>query len=118
MQVTPERMSGWWISPALPTIANLLLAALWGFSTAGGWGEAAFCADAGVSGDDCAADFQLAVLFSLPPAVLATVIVLISWGLPRVRRRPGRLDALLTVAAALWVLAEGILFLGGYFAAS
>jgi hypothetical protein len=42
--------------------------------------------------------------------------VLVSWSLPGVRRRPRRLDALLTAAAALWVLAEAILFVGGYLA--
>jgi hypothetical protein len=118
VQVTPERMNGWWISPALPTIANCLLAALWGFSTAGGWGESAFCGTTGGRDGDCAAGFELAVLLSILPAALATIIVLVSWGLPRVRHRPGRLDALLTVAAALWVLAEGILFIGGYLAKS
>ncbi|MFB4317310.1 hypothetical protein [Actinomadura sp. 21ATH] len=117
MQVTPERMNGWWISPALPTAANCLLAALWTFSTAGGWGEAAFCAGAaGEPRDECADAVRMAVLLSVPPAALATVIVLASWALPRVRRHPVRLDALLTCAAALWILAGGILFTGGYIA--
>ncbi|MEW2359855.1 hypothetical protein [Spirillospora sp. NPDC029432] len=116
MQVTPERMSGWWISPALPTVANCLLAALWAFSTAGGWGEAAFCADAGALGGECADAVRTAILFSVPPAALAAMIVLTSWALPRVRRHPARLDALLTCAAALWILAEGIVFVGGYIA--
>ena len=53
---------------------------------------------------------------SFAPAVLATMIVLAAWLLPRVRRDAGRLDALLTAAAFLWVAAEAILFIGGYFA--
>jgi hypothetical protein len=36
------RPNGWWISPAIPTIANCALAVLWVFSALGGWGDAAF----------------------------------------------------------------------------
>ncbi|MFC5754940.1 hypothetical protein [Actinomadura rugatobispora] len=118
MQVISERPNGWRISPALPTIANALLAVLWGFSTLGGWGEAAFCGEAGRLDTVCAAAFEPAVALSVPPALLAIAVVMISWSLPGVRHRPQRLDALLTVAAALWVLAEGILFVGGYLAKS
>ncbi|GAA2455058.1 hypothetical protein GCM10010191_87620 [Actinomadura vinacea] len=116
MQVISERTNGWWISPALPTIANCLLAVLWGFSTAGGWGEAAFCGEDDHLDTVCAADFEPAVALSTPPALLAAAMVVISWALPGVRRKPQRLDALLTVAAAVWVVAEGILFVGGYLA--
>jgi hypothetical protein len=114
VQVISERPNGWWVSPALPTIANGLLAVLWGFSTAGGWGKAAFCGEDAQRDLVCASDFDLAVMLSLPPALLAATMVLVSWSVPGVRRRPQRLDALLTVAAAIWVVAEGILFIGGY----
>jgi hypothetical protein len=36
--------------------------------------------------------------------------------MPGVRRRPSRLDVTLTVAAFVWVIAEGVLFIGGYLA--
>jgi hypothetical protein len=104
------------VSPALPTVANCLLALLWGFSTAGGWGEAAFCGEGVGRAPACAADFELAITLSMPPALLAAAVGLVSWALPGVRRRPQRLDALLTIAAALWVVAEGVLFIGGYVA--
>ena len=114
VQVISGRQNGWWVSPALPTIANCLLAVLWGFSTAGGWGEAAFCGE-GIQRDPiCASDVEFVITLSLAPAVVAAAVVLISWALPGVRRRPQRLDALLTMAAAMWVFAEGILFVGGY----
>ncbi|MFF5265521.1 hypothetical protein ACFY4C_42165 [Actinomadura viridis] len=118
MQVTPERGDGRWVSPAIPTIANCLLALLWGFSAAGGWAETAFCGEGESRDDACAAEFGPAVTVSVPPAVLAAVMVLFSWGLPGVRRRPERQGVLLTLAAVIWVLAEGILFAGGYLAKS
>ncbi|WP_433333058.1 hypothetical protein [Spirillospora sp. CA-294931] len=110
------RQNGWWISPAIPTIANCLLALLWGFSAYGGWGDAAFCGEAEARDPVCSSDFELAVLFSVPPAVLAAAIAVAAWALPSTRHRPDRLDALLTIAAIVWILAEGILFIGGYVA--
>ncbi|MDL4772707.1 MULTISPECIES: hypothetical protein [Thermomonosporaceae] len=112
----PGRPNGWWISPAVPTIANGALAALWGFSAYGGWGEAAFCGESDARDAGCAADFENTVALSAPVAFLAAVAVLTAWSTPRLRSRPQRLDALLTVAAFGLVLAEGILFLGGYLA--
>jgi hypothetical protein len=116
VQVISERSNGWWVSPALPTIANCLLAVLWGFSTVGGWGEAAFCGTAARRDASCAADFEPAVMLSIAPAALAAALAATSWALPGIRRSPQRLDALLTVAAAMWVVAEGVLFVGGYLA--
>jgi hypothetical protein len=116
VQVRPERPDGWWISPAIPTIANIALAAFWAFSTVGDWGYEAFC---GAHRDPgCAARLDHAVLLSLVPATLATVIALAAWSLPRVRHAADRLDGLLTASAFLWVAAEAILFVGGYLAQS
>ncbi|MBO2454774.1 hypothetical protein J4573_47335 [Actinomadura barringtoniae] len=112
----PGRSNGWWISPAIPTIANAVLAVLWGFSALGGWGDAAFCGDADQHDPGCGDDFGFTVRLSVPFAVLAAVIGVAAWALPRVRHNPARLDALLTVGAFLWVLAEGVLFIGGYIA--
>lgn len=116
MQARPERSDGWWISPAIPTIANVALAAFWGFSTLGDWGYEAFCGARAARDPGCATRLDHAVLMSLVPAVLATVIALGAWLIPRVRRDAERLDGLLTVSAFLWVAAEAILFVGGYLA--
>jgi hypothetical protein len=116
VQVMPERANGWWISPAIPTIANCVLAALWFFSALGGWGDAAFCGEDDRRDPGCSAGFDDAVRLSAPVALLAVGLVAAAWALHGIRRRPGRLDALLTVAAFVWVLAEAVLFVGGYLA--
>ncbi len=109
-----ERPNGWWISPAIPTIANCALAALWIFSALGGWGEAAFCGEDEGHDPSCAAGFDDAVRVSAPVAVIAAALAVTAWTVPAVRRRPYRLDVLLAVAAFTWVIAEGVLFVGGY----
>ncbi|RKS71268.1 hypothetical protein BZB76_5757 [Actinomadura pelletieri DSM 43383] len=114
----PGRSDSWWISPAVPTIANSVLAVLWLFSAVGGWGDAAFCGEDEQRDQRCSAAFDDAVRVSAPLAVLATVLVVTAWSMPGVRRRPDRLDTLLAVAAVTWVLAEGVLFIGGYLAES
>ncbi|MFB4311915.1 hypothetical protein [Actinomadura sp. GTD37] len=116
MQAVPGRSNGWWISPAIPTIANFVLAVLWFFSAIGGWGDAAFCGEDDGHDPGCGAVFAEAVRLSAPVAVLAAVIAVAAWTVQSVRRRPERLDALLTVAAFVWVLAEAVLFVGGHLA--
>ncbi|MCP9969985.1 hypothetical protein LUX57_36335 [Actinomadura madurae] len=101
---------------AIPTIANCALAVLWGFSALGGWGDAAFCGEGELRDPGCAAGFDDAVRLSAPVAVIAAAVAVTAWSMPGVRRRPDRLDLLLTAAAFIWVLAEGILFIGGYLA--
>lgn len=116
MHATPEQPNGWWISPAIPTIANVMLAVLWLFSTLGGWGDAAFCGEGADHDATCSAGFGNAVLASVPPAAGGLGLGIASWTLPAVRHRPERLDRLLTVAAVLWVAAEAVLFVGGFLA--
>ena len=116
MQAMPGRSNGWWISPAIPTIANCALALLWFFSALGGWGDAAFCGDNDAHDPSCGAAFKDAVLFSIPVALVATTLAVAAWAMPTVRHNAGRLDALLTVAAVVWILAEGVLVIGGYLA--
>jgi hypothetical protein len=116
VQAMPGRANGWWISPAVPTIANCALAALWFFSAIGGWGDAAFCGEDDRHDPGCGAGFDDAVRLSSPVAVIAVAVVITAWAMQGVRRRPGRLDAFLTVAAFIWVLAEAVLFVGGYLA--
>src|SRR5687767_2042142 len=107
----PRRPNGWWISPAIPTVANVALGALWAFSTVGGWGEAAFCGEGEGRDPGCVAEFDDAVLASILPAALAFALAVSAWSLPRVRRNAGRLDALLIGAAFLWIAAEAVLVL-------
>ncbi|WP_125621307.1 MULTISPECIES: hypothetical protein [Actinomadura] len=118
MQVAPRRTGEWWISPAIPAVADVVLAALWTFTAFGGWGEQAFCEAGGVHDPACATSFQNSVLASLAVVIPAVAITLAALALPRVRRHPDRLGMMLTAAAFLWVGAEGILFLGGYLAQS
>lgn len=101
------------ISPAIPTVANLALAALWACTALAGWGEQAFCGEAGHRAPECVDGFETAVLASLAVAVPAAVIAVGAWTLPAVRRNAARLEAALTLAALMWVVAEGVLFLGG-----
>ena len=105
---------GWWISPAIPTIANCVLGALWGFSAFGGWGRTAFCRDGGPLDQSCSSGFDTTIIISLVPAVLAGLLAVGSWVTPAVRRDPTLLDTLLTIAALTWVIAQGVLFIGGY----
>ncbi len=116
MQAVPGRMNGWWISPAVPTIANCALAALWLFSAIGGWGDAAFCGEDERHDPRCGAGFEDAVRLSSPAAAIAAAVAVAAWAAHGIRRRPGLLDASLTIAAFIWVLAEAVLFIGGYLA--
>jgi hypothetical protein len=113
-----ERPNGWWISPAIPTIANCALAVLWAFSALGGWGDAAFCGEGEGYDPGCGAGFDDAVRASAPVALIAAALAVTAWSMPGIRRSPYRLDVLLTVAAFTWVIAEGVLFVGGYLAQS
>ncbi|MES9602103.1 MULTISPECIES: hypothetical protein [Actinomadura] len=116
MQAMSGRPNGWRISPAIPTIANCALAVLWLFSALGGWGDAAFCGEDEGRDLECAAGFEDAVRISAPVAVAAAAVAVTAWSMPAVRRRPWRLDVTLTVTAFAWVIAEGVLFVGGYLA--
>lgn len=116
MQVAPRRVGEWRISPAIPAVANLTLAALWAFTALGGWGEQAFCGADAAPDANCAAGVGGAVLVSLGAVVPALGIFLAAAAFYSVRRDPNRLTGMLTVAAILWVLAEGVVFLGGHLA--
>ena len=118
MQGPSRYTSGWWISPAIPATANCTLALLWAFSGFGGWGESAFCADEENRDPRCVGRFGDAVAVSLVPAVVAAIIALAAWALPRIRRNDARLDRALTISALVWVAAEAVLFVGGMLAKS
>ncbi|MBA9003347.1 hypothetical protein [Thermomonospora cellulosilytica] len=108
-----SRAGGLRISPAIPTVANLALAALWACTALAGWGEQAFCGDIGHREPGCADGFGVAVLASLVLAVPAAAVAVAAWALPGTRRNAARLEAVLTLTALMWVAAEGILFVGG-----
>jgi hypothetical protein len=115
VQASPGGQGRWWVSPAIPTIANVALAALWGFSALGGWGTSAFCGDE-TTQQICADRIDLVISVSGAPAAMGAALALGSWAVPRVRRDADRLDTVLSLAAILWIIAGAILFVGGYLA--
>jgi hypothetical protein len=99
------------ISPVIPTIAVLLLAALWGASVYAGWGLAAFCSD-GEPGRACADRLETVSTFSGLFAALAACCSVAAW----VLRVPRAFTPLMIAAISMWVAAEGVLFVGGMLA--
>ncbi|WP_329086917.1 hypothetical protein [Streptosporangium sp. NBC_01469] len=96
------------ISPVIPVVANLLLAALWGLSVFAGWGFEAFCSDFGCA-DRLDGVVRLSSLFAAV-AACCTVAALLT---PVTRGDKNRFTVLLSAGVAAWVIAEGILFAGG-----
>jgi hypothetical protein len=111
-------LEGCWLSPVIPTIGNVALAVLWAFSAYGGWGITAFCDGGPGSAAGCRAGFGATVAISIPVAALGAALVLAAWTIPYVRRRPRRQLLGLLIAALSWVLAEAVLFAGGWLAQS
>ncbi|MEZ0075215.1 hypothetical protein [Planotetraspora sp. GP83] len=97
-------MTRTWVPPAIPTVASLLLAALWGLSVFDGWGMDAFCSNAD-SYVACADRIATATLLSAAIALVAATSTAAAW----ITRRA----ALLGVGVGAWVLAVGVLFVGG-----
>lgn len=98
------------IPPLLPTVASLLLAALWGFSVFAGWGLEAFCATGEVA-PACAERLGTVSAVSGLFAVTAAICTAGAWILP------ARFGPLMSAAIASWVAAEAVLFVGGMLAA-
>ncbi|MBO3748939.1 hypothetical protein J5X84_22910 [Streptosporangiaceae bacterium NEAU-GS5] len=94
------------MSPVIPTVASLLLAALWGLSVFAGWGLEAFCSD-GESSRACADRLGMVSTVSSVFAIAAAVATVTAWF--------SRQSTLLGLAVAAWVAAEGVLFIGGVF---
>ncbi|MCK2213573.1 hypothetical protein MF672_007165 [Actinomadura sp. ATCC 31491] len=100
-------------SPIIPTIASFLLAALWGLSVFAGWGLEAFCAD----GESvCAQRLSTASTVSGLVAALAACCTAAAWLLPPARHDVRLFGRLMGAGVAAWVVAEGVLFLGGLLA--
>jgi hypothetical protein len=103
------------ISPIIPTVAGLLLAALWGLTVFAGWGLAAFCTG-GESTRDCAARLDTVFLFSGLFALAAACCTAAAHLAPWVRREPARFALLMSAAVIAWLVANGVLFVGGMIA--
>ncbi|GAA3473502.1 hypothetical protein [Nonomuraea roseola] len=97
------------ISPVIPTVASLLLAALWGLSVFAGWGLEAFCTD-GESSAACATRLDVVSTVSGLFAVLAACLTVGAWLFPL------RFWALMGGAVLSWLAAAGVLFFGGMLA--
>lgn len=103
---------GVWVSPVIPTVANLLLAALWGLSVFAGWGLEAFCS-AEEGSEACRERLGSVPFGSAVFAVTAALCTAGAWLGPVARRDPSRFAMLMTAALICWLVAEGVLFVGG-----
>lgn len=103
------------MSPVIPTMANLLLAALWAMSAFAGWGVEAFCAT-GEPAEACGRRLAAATAVSVGFAVVATVSGVGAWLVPAVRHDSERFTVTMAVAVVFWVGAVGVLFVGGVLA--
>lgn len=99
-------------SPVLPTIASVLLAALWGSSVFAGWGLEAFCAG-GADLPACSQRLGVVSTASGLFAVLAVCCTVGAWMIPWSRNDPQAFARLMGAGLLAWVTAEGVLFLGG-----
>ncbi|MEO3874532.1 hypothetical protein ABGB18_37560 [Nonomuraea sp. B12E4] len=100
------------VSPILPTIASFLLAALWGLSVFAGWGLEAFCAG-GESASTCSQRLGRVSAVSGLFAALAACCTAAAWLIPRSRRDQRVFTRFMGAGVASWILAEGVLFVGG-----
>ncbi|WP_084965717.1 hypothetical protein [Thermoactinospora rubra] len=103
------------VSPVLPTVASFLLAALWGLSVFAGWGLEAFCAD-GEAARPCAERLGAASMVSSVFAVLAALCTAGAWTVPAARRDERVFGRFMGAGVAAWVVAVGVLFVGGMLA--
>jgi hypothetical protein len=100
-------------SPVIPTVASFLLAALWGLSVFAGWGLEAFC---GGGESPCSERLGSVSAVSSLFAILAACCTAAAWLVPAARRRPSTFVRFMASGVAAWIVAEGVLFLGGLLA--
>ncbi|MEW9553796.1 hypothetical protein [Nonomuraea sp. NPDC050783] len=96
-------------SPIIPTIASFLLAALWGLSVFAGWGLEAFCSGERACSERLTTVSAVSGLF----AALAAGGTAAAWLLPVARHDVRVFGRLMGAGVVAWVVAEGVLFLGG-----
>ncbi|GAA0946404.1 hypothetical protein [Nonomuraea longicatena] len=99
------------VSPVVPTVASVLLAALWALSVFAGWSAAAFCP---AGPPECTQQLEGIAGFSAFFAVLATVCTAAAWLMPAPRRDQRTFSLYMGSAVATWIVAESVLFLGGH----
>ncbi|MGN9843438.1 hypothetical protein ACTMTI_35460 [Nonomuraea sp. H19] len=99
-------------SPIIPTIASFLLAALWGLSVFAGWGLEAFCAG-GESSSTCSQRLGTVSTVSGLFAALAACCTAAAWLIPSSRHDPRTFGRVMGAGVVSWIVAEGVLFLGG-----
>lgn len=100
------------ISPVIPTIASFLLAALWALSVFAGWGLEAFCAGDG----RCESRLAAVNLVSGAFAAVAACCTAGAWVLPAARQHERVFARLMGASVVAWIVAVGVLFLGGLLA--
>ncbi len=93
------------VPPAIPAAASLLLAALWGFAVFGDWSTQAFCTTSLGPPPGCADRIASVVALSVMVGVVAVCATGVAWF--------ARRESLYGVAVAAWVVALGVLFVGG-----
>lgn len=98
------RVTRTWVPPAVPAVASLLLAVLWGFAVFGGWSQQAFCGGLRPS-LDCADRIVSVTALSAMVALFAAGATGIAWF--------GRRESLFGVAVGAWLTALAVLFVGG-----
>ncbi|KAB8191413.1 hypothetical protein FH608_029555 [Nonomuraea phyllanthi] len=102
-------------SPIIPTVASFLLAALWVLSVFADWGLEAFCAG-GETASACSRRLAAVSTVSALFAALAACATAAAWLFPWSRSDPRTFGRVMGASVACWVVAEGVLFLGGLMA--
>ncbi|WP_248960774.1 hypothetical protein [Sphaerisporangium perillae] len=100
------------VSPIIPVLANLLLGTLWTFSVFAGWGLQAFCEN-GEPLESCMD--RLTVVSTLSGLFAIVAATCTAGGLlpPLMRRYPEKSLVLVGIATASWLIALGVLYVGG-----
>ncbi len=100
------------VSPVIPAVANMLLGCLWTFSVFAGWGFEAFCGS-GESPDRCMDRLGVVSTLSGLFAILAACCTAAALLPPLIRRYPEKSLLLIGGATASWLIALGVLYVGG-----
>lgn len=100
------------VSPVIPAMANLLLGGLWTLSVLAGWGLSAFCGRT-ESPESCVDRLVVVSTLSGLFAFLAATCTVIGLLPPLMRRYTDKSLVLMVVATASWLLALGVLYVGG-----
>ncbi|GGK96509.1 hypothetical protein Sme01_34770 [Sphaerisporangium melleum] len=100
------------VPAVIPALANLLLGGLWTLSVFAGWGLAAFCGD-GEALDACMDRLTVVATLSGLFAIAAATGTVGGLLPPVIRRYPEKSLILVAVATGSWLIALGVLYVGG-----